>query len=266
MDSAQALLIALISLLGLAVGSFLNVVIARVPEGISVVSPRSRCPQCQAALASRDNIPLISWVILRGKCRDCASPISPRYPMVELITAVIWGALTAWTLTRGSVGTLPLLLISSAILISLFFIDLDHRRLPDPLTFLMYPVALVGLVIDGFVTGDWPVGSALIGAGIWLLAIGGIWFLSGGRGMGMGDVKLAPALGLILGWWGIGPAVVGLFAAWLIGGVVAVVLLLARRARSGTAIPFGPFLIIGFAIGLLAGRGITAAYVGSLGF
>jgi leader peptidase (prepilin peptidase)/N-methyltransferase len=266
MDSSQWLLVGLLALVGLAVGSFLNVVIARVPEGASVVSPRSRCPRCETELSNRDNIPLLSWIRLRGKCRSCAAPISARYPIVELTTALIWAALTAHAISASILGLLPLLLVSSAILIALFVIDLDCKRLPDPLTYLMYPVAIAGLVIDGLVTGDWPILSALAGAGAWLMAIGGIWFLSGGRGMGMGDVKLAPSLGLILGWVGVGSAVVGLLAAWLIGGVVAVGLLVARRARSGTAIPFGPFLIAGFALGLLAGAPVANAYLASLGF
>jgi leader peptidase (prepilin peptidase)/N-methyltransferase len=266
MDSSQWLIVGVLALVGLAVGSFLNVVIARVPEGDSVVSPRSRCPRCRTELSNRDNIPLLSWALLRGKCRNCATPISVRYPIVELATALMWAALTVYAIAVSTLGLLPLLLVSSAILLALFVIDLDCKRLPDPLTYLMYPVAIVGLVIDGLVTGDWPILSALAGAGAWLMAIGGIWFLSGGRGMGMGDVKLAPSLGLILGWVGVGSAVVGLLTAWLIGGVVAVSLLVTRRARSGTAIPFGPFLIAGFALGLLAGAPVADAYLASLGF
>jgi leader peptidase (prepilin peptidase)/N-methyltransferase len=265
MDSLEILVIAVLALLGLAVGSFLNVVIARVPEGASVISPRSRCPRCQTELANRDNIPVLSWLVLRGRCRSCSTPISTRYPIVEIATAIVWAGMTAYVLARDSIGLLPLLLISSAILIALFVIDLDHKRLPDRLTLLMYPVAVGGLVIDGLATGKWPILPALAGAGCWLLAIGGIWFLSGGRGMGMGDVKLAPSLGLILGWIGVGPAVVGLMAAWLIGGAVAIGLVIARRARTGTAIPFGPFLIGGFCIGLLLGASIADAYVGALG-
>lgn len=266
MNSLEILVVALLALFGLAVGSFLNVVIARVPESVSVIAPRSRCPRCHTELANRDNIPVLSWLALRGKCRTCSAPISKRYPLIEAVTAIVWAGLGVYVLTRDSVGLLPLLLVSSAILIALFVIDLDHKRLPDPLTFLMYPVAAGGLAIDGLATGDWPIIPALTGAGCWLLAIGGIWFLSGGRGMGMGDVKLAPSLGLILGWIGVGPAIVGLMAAWLIGGAVAIGLILSRRARSGTAIPFGPFLIGGFVIGLLLGAPLADAYVGSLGF
>ncbi|MGI9136436.1 MAG: prepilin peptidase [Candidatus Nanopelagicales bacterium] len=265
MAPLQILTIAVVALVGLAVGSFLNVVIARVPDGSSVISPRSKCPRCETELANRDNIPILSWLALRGKCRTCSTPISPRYPIVEIATAIIWAGIAAYTVARDAIWLLPLLLVASAILIALFVIDLDHKRLPDRLTFLLYPVAVAGLVIDGLATGEWPIIPALAGAGCWLFAIGGIWFLSGGRGMGMGDVKLAPSLGLILGWIGVGPAVVGLMAAWLIGGAVAIGLLVARRARSGTAIPFGPFLIGGFAIGLVFGTSVAEAYIGALG-
>ena len=259
------MIIGVLALVGLAVGSFLNVVIDRVPAGESLVSPRSQCPHCVTERSNRVNIPLFSWIILRGRCRACAVPISVRYPIAELVTALVWAGLTAHAFAAGILGLLPLLLVSSSILIALFVIDLDHKRLPDALTYLMYPVAAVGLLVDGLITGSWPLGPALAGAGIWLLAIGGIWFLSGGRGMGMGDVKLAPTLGLILGWVGVGSAVVGLMSAWLIGGFVAIGLMLARRARAGTAIPFGPFLIVGFAVGLLFGADITEAYLDSLG-
>ena len=266
MIALPLLLIALLSFLGLGVGSFLNVVITRVPEGASVIPPRSSCPQCEAVLANRDSIPVLSWLRLRGRCRSCLSPISVRYPIVEFVTAITWAGLTAYAMTYDKLGLLPLMLCASAILISLFVIDLDHKRLPDPLTFLMYPVAILGLAIDGLATGNWSIGSALVGAAIWLPPIGGIWFLSGGCGMGMGDVKLAPALGLILGWMSVGSAVVGLFSGWLIGGGVAIVLMLSGRARSGTAIPFGPFLIGGFAIGMLVGAVLSDAYMGAVGF
>ena len=259
-------LIVVLALLGLAVGSFLNVVITRVPKGASVIQPRPKCPTCEIKLSLRDRISVLSWLLLQGRCRGCESPISARYPIVEIVTAAAWVGLATYALMRDALGLLPLMLCASAILISLFVIDLDHKRLPDRLTFLMYPVAIIGLAIDGLVTGSWPIGSALMGAAIWLLPIGSIWLLSGGRGMGMGDVKLAPALGLILGWVSVGSAVVGLASGWLIGGVVSIVLIIVGRARSGTSIPFGPFLIAGFGIGLAAGTVISDAYLGAVGF
>jgi leader peptidase (prepilin peptidase)/N-methyltransferase len=260
------LLIALLALLGLAVGSFLNVVITRVPEGASVIQPKPKCPTCEFKFCLRDRIPVLSWLLRHGRCRGCESPISARYPIVEIVTAVAWAGLATYALMCNALGLLPLMLCASAILISLFVIDLDHKRLPDRLTFLMYPVAIIGLAIDGLATGSWPIGSALLGAAIWLIPIGGIWLFSVGRGMGMGDVKLAPALGLILGWVSVGSTVVGLASGWLIGGVVSIVLILVGRARSGTSIPFGPFLIAGFGIGLAAGAVISDAYLGAVGF
>jgi len=265
MGYSQGMFIGALALVGLVVGSSLNVVIVRVPAGESAFSPRSKCPNCVTERSTRDSIPLLGWILLRGSCRTCAMPISVRFPIVELVTALVWAGLTAHAFAAGILGLLPLLLVSSAILIALFVIDLEHKRLPDALTYLMYPVAAVGLLVDGLITGSWQGGSALVGAGIWLMSIGGIWLLSGGRGMGMGDVKLAPTLGLILGWVGVGSSVVGLMSAWLIGGFVAITLMLTRRARKGTTIPFGPFLIVGFAVGLLFGADITEAYLDSLG-
>ena len=174
MIALPLLLITLLALLGLAVGSFLNVVITRIPEGESVIQPRTKCPTCETQLGYRDSIPVLSWLRLRGRCRSCSSPISVRYPMVEVVTAITWAGLAAYSMTFDTLGLLPLMLSASAILISLFVIDLDHKRLPDPLTFLMYPVAVIGLAIDGLATGNWPICSALLGAVIWLLPIGGM--------------------------------------------------------------------------------------------
>ena len=137
MDPLQLLGLTLLTLTGLAVGSFLNVVIARIPVRASVVTPRSKCPHCDTELANRDNIPLLSWLVLRGRCRTCAAPISARYPIVEMVTALAWAGLTAYAFTAEVLGLLPLLLVASAILIALFVIDLDHKRLPDALTYLL---------------------------------------------------------------------------------------------------------------------------------
>lgn len=265
MENSQALIIGMAALIGLAVGSFLNLVIARVPARESVLAPLLRCARCSSGLINRHNIPFLKCGKLRWRHCSRLGPISGRDVIVIAVTALVFAGLTAHALITSTLGLLPLLLVSCAILIALFVIDLDHSRLPNALTYLMYPVAVVGLFIDGLVTGNWAIGSALIGAGIWLLALGGIWVLSGGRAMGMGDVKLAPALGLILGWVGVGSSVVGLLSAWLMGGFVAMGLLLSRRARKGTAIAFGPFLIGGFAIGLLFGEAIADSYVGTLG-
>lgn len=267
-DPLDGFLIVGLAVLGVIVGSFLNVVIARVPAGASIVRPRSSCPGCGAFIEGRDNIPLLSWLILRGRCRNCHEPISARYPLVEALTGVVWAVTGLWSLGQPGAWVsplLPTLLLVASAGIALVFIDLDCRRLPDAIVLPLWPATTAGLVLAGVLSGDWPVSRALMGAGLWLLVIGGIWLATGGRGMGRGDVKLAPLLGLVLGWIGWGPASVGLAAAWLIGGLTAVILLAAGRTSRRQAIPFGPFLLIGYLIGVLAGSALLDAYLRGTG-
>lgn len=255
----------LIGGLGLLVGSFLNVVIARVPAGESIVRPRSSCPKCHHEIRHRDNIPVISYVILRGRCRDCGTSISWRYPLVEVCNAVLWLVMASWALTQNSLQLLPLLIVLSSAGLALFCIDLDTHRLPNAIVLWLYPVTLIGLGLAGVLSGEWPIVPALVGAGIWLLVFGGIWLISGGRALGFGDVKLAPVLGVTLGWIGWGPAIVGLLAVWVLGGVFAVALLVTGRAKRGTALALGPFMIIGFVLGVLAGGPAFSWYLGTNG-
>jgi leader peptidase (prepilin peptidase) / N-methyltransferase len=247
---------------GLVVGSFLNVVIYRVPRDLSIVRPGSACPGCHTPISPRDNIPLLSWLLLRGRCRTCGTPISPRYPLVELLNAVVWLLLGWWAIgPDGILGLLPLLLILASAGVALFFIDVEHHRLPDAIVLPLYPVTLAGLVLAGVLSGEWPISSMLVGLAAWVLVIGGLWLLTAGRGMGFGDVKLAPVLGATLGWVGIWPAIVALFAAFLLGAVVGLGLMAARRAGRRSALPFGPFLLVGALVGLFAGEAIGDAYV-----
>jgi len=257
------LLLVLAGVLGLAVGSFLNVVIGRVPAGESVIRPASHCPACGATISARDNIPVLSWLLLRGKCRSCGCRIPARYPLVEIGTAVLWVA-TTWFALAAEPALTPLLLVQVTFLIALLAIDLEHHRLPDALTLPLYPITAAGLLLAWWLSGTAEWISALIGAAIWLVLVGGIWLISGGRAMGFGDVKLAPVLGATLGWVGIGNSVAGLLLAWVIGGIVGIVLLARGRAR-GAALAFGPFLILGFALGLVVGGALTDAYLGFLG-
>jgi leader peptidase (prepilin peptidase)/N-methyltransferase len=252
--------------LGLIVGSFLNVVIYRVPLGLSVIRPGSACPTCHAPITARDNIPLLSWLLLRRRCRHCHEPISARYPAVELLTSVVWVSLGWWCVqSPGRLSLLPVLLILGAAAVALALIDIEHHRLPDAIVLPLYPITLVGLLVAGILSGDWNWSGALIGAACWLLPIGGLWFFTGGRGMGMGDVKLAPVLGGTLGWIAVGSALVGLLAAFVLGGLVGAALLIGRRAGRGTQIPFGPYLLMGAAVGLLLGEQLWTAYLGSMG-
>ena len=244
--------------LGLLLGSFLNVVIHRVPAGLSVITPRSSCPTCFTQIRSRDNIPVFSWILLRGRCRDCSAPISTRYPTVELVTAVLFGLLAWWF---GFVGVLPILLYLAAIGVALFMIDLDHQRLPDAIVLPAYGAVVAGLVLAGLIDGDWPWIRSLASAAIWFFMFAIPWFATAGRGMGFGDVKLAPLLGAVLGWLGWGASLVGLMAGFFFGAVVGVLLIAAAKAGRKSRVPYGPFMLIGAFFGALTGNTLAVAYL-----
>jgi leader peptidase (prepilin peptidase)/N-methyltransferase len=269
-----------LAVLGTAVGSFLNVVVYRVPRGLSVVHPPSACPRCGNGIRARDNLPVLSWLLLRGRCRDCHSAISARYPLVEVGTAVFfgvvgWRALDVFTDDRAGFVTgaravgialaLAAFLYLAAVSIALALIDLDTHRLPDPIVLPAYLVAAVLLGAAALVTGDY---GRLLGAGVGLVALWGAYFLMAmlyPGGMGFGDVKLAGVLGLFLGWLGWGPLVVGSFAAFLLGGVFALVLLATRRVNRKGGIPFGPWMLAGAWVGILAGESIWYSYLALYG-
>lgn len=252
----------LCGVLGLLVGSFLNVVIWRVPRGESIVSPPSACPRCGAQIRARDNVPVLSWLILRGRCRDCGAPISARYPLVEAATGVLFAAVGWWA---GFSAELPAFLYLAAIGVALTMIDLDTNRLPNAIVLPSYPVALVLLAVASWANDDWvALGRGAIGAAALYAFYFGLMVLRPG-GMGFGDVKLAGVLGLYLGWLGWSSLVVGAFAAFLVGGIVSIVLLLSRRATRKSRIPFGPYMLIGAGIGIVAGEALGSAYLSLLG-
>jgi len=244
---------------GLLVGSFLNVVIWRVPRGESVVRPASRCPGCGGALRLVDNVPVVSWLLLRGRCRSCAAAIPARYPLVEVSTAVLF-ALVGWRV--GLTPELPAYLYLSGVGLALAVIDLDHRRLPDALTLPSYAVLTVLLGVASLVLGD---GWALVRAGLGMAALYAFYFvvmLVQPRGMGFGDVKLAGVLGLALGWLGWGELVTGAFLGFLYGAGVSLLLLASRRATRKSLVPFGPFMVAGAITAVLVGDRLLAAYLG----
>jgi len=252
-----ALLAVLVGLLGLAVGSFLNVVVYRVPLGESVVRPRSHCPGCGAGIRPRDEIPVASWVLLRGRCRDCGTRISIRYPVVELTTGLLFALLA---IRFGASWELPAYLYLAAVGVALAAIDLDTKRLPDRLTLPSYPVAVVLLGVAAL-AGDAP--GDLVRALLGMVALGGAYFLLAfiyPAGMGLGDVKLAGVLGLYLAYLGWGTLVVGFAAGFLLGGVFAIALLVAGRAGRKTGIPFGPFMIAGAFVAVFFGTALASAY------
>jgi leader peptidase (prepilin peptidase) / N-methyltransferase len=253
---SDAWLRALVALpFGLAVGSFMTVVIDRVPKGESVVAPRSRCPACGAAIATRDNIPVVSWVLLRGRCRSCGEPISVEYPLTELVTAaLVVGA--AAHFERIWVGVMMAALLAMMPAVSI--IDIRHRIIPNK---LMYP-SLIGfpiyvVVAWAFHGGTDPVRAAegflLYGGGLFVIAL-----IS--RGMGMGDVKLAALIGVVMGAVGLRYVGVAAGAAILLGGLGGIAALLIGRGRKA-AIPFGPYLAAGAVVAAFLTEPIASWYL-----
>lgn len=239
----------LVGLLGAAIGSFLNVVVHRLPRGESVVAPGSRCPGCGTPLAPYDNIPVLSWLLLRGRCRHCGAGISPRYPLVELLSALVFVAVA---LVRGVDDDLVQELPFAAVLIAAAAIDLEHRIVPNR---LVAPAAVYGVAAAAVVKTDQLIEFLVAGAGAFLAMLGVA--LAYPRGMGMGDVKLAGVMGLYLGL----AVVPALLAGFLAGSVVGVTIMARHGAAARKqAIPFGPFLALGGLLGLLAGPELVDLY------
>ena len=251
------LLVAGAALLGLLIGSILNVVVYRVPRGESVARPPSACPACGTAIRPRDNIPVLSWLLLRGRCRDCSSGISVRYPLVEAGTA---GLFAVMALRFGADPVLPAYLYLAAVGIALALIDLDCKRLPDVLTLPSYVVAAVLLgsaALLGSDSGDYS--TALLGGAAMFAGYFALCFAYP-AGMGFGDVKLSGVLGMYTAWLGWGAWSVGLFLGFLLGGVFGVLLIALRRGGRKTAVPFGPFMLLGALIAILVGTEIAQGY------
>ena len=258
--------------LGSVIGSFLNVVIFRVPAGRSIVAPPSACGSCGHEIRARDNVPVLSWLLLRGKCRDCAAPISIRYPLVEAATALLFVAVAlrfplSFETGADAASTL-LTLIAFAYLasvsIALAMIDIDTRTLPNRIVLPAYLVGAALLVASSWTAGDFgELGRAAIG----MLGLGALYLvlaLATG-GMGLGDVKLAGVLGLFLGWLGWDVLVVGALAGFILGGLWAVVLIVTRRARRGSSVPFGPWMLAGAWLAIFGGSWIAQSYLGLAG-
>ncbi|MDN4486707.1 prepilin peptidase [Demequina sp. SYSU T00039] len=249
-------------LLGLLLGSFANVLIYRVPEGLSVVSPPSACPACGERIKAQYNVPVIGWLVLRGRCADCGVPISKRYPLVELGTGVAFAATAAW---NGLDWMLPVLLALVYFGIVLTAIDLEHRRLPDPLTVAFAVAVATSTIAFSVAEGEW---SGAVRAVIGAAALGGLYllaFIVYPKGMGFGDVKLAPSIGALLGLIGWPALVVGGFAAFLWGAAAGVVAMARTRRGRGVAIPFGPWMFAGAVTGIVVGPTVSGWYLEMVG-
>ncbi|QNA98965.1 A24 family peptidase [Massilia sp. Se16.2.3] len=261
-------------LFGLLIGSFLNVVIHRVPKMMqresdnyvahesgkelphtdryNLMVPRSACPHCGHQISALENIPVVSWLALRGKCRNCKAPISPRYPAVELLTGIL-SALLVWTFGSGIAGLATLLFLY--LLIAMTFIDFDTQLLPDDLT---YPLLWAGLLVN--LNGTFvPLRDAVIGAAAGYLVLWSVYWIfklvRGKEGMGYGDFKLLAALGAWLGWQML-PAIILLSS--VVGAVVGISLIVFARRGRDNPIPFGPYLAAAGLIALLYGPQLTA--------
>jgi leader peptidase (prepilin peptidase)/N-methyltransferase len=237
---------------GLAVGSFLNVVVHRLPLGENLNHPGSHCPNCGHEVRNRDNVPVVSWLLLRGRCRDCRHPISARYPTLEAVTAVLWVAVVAAKWDDGLQIALGIVLVT--LMVAVVPIDLEHRLILNKLT---YPAAVlapvIGLLLDpGYVPEQLASGAAA--GGFFLLAA-----LAYPRGMGLGDVKLAFVMGLYLGR-AVAPAV---FLALITGVLVGLVVIARLGQAEGrkVQVPFGPFLALGSVVALFVGEDLVDSYV-----
>jgi leader peptidase (prepilin peptidase)/N-methyltransferase len=251
----MSLTLVFVALLGLAVGSFLNVCIYRIPRKESLLRPPSRCPACRRPLAWADNVPIVSWFVLHGRCRACGARIPVMYPLVEAITAAAFVVVyLLWGLTP--LGVVRLLLACA--LIVLFVIDLQHRILPNVITL---PGILVGFASSLFLPpgGLDSLLGILLGGGLLLVIAEGYYRIRGVEGLGMGDVKLLAMIGAFLGWKLV---VLTLVLASFAGSVVGVGLIASGRGDMKLALPFGTFLAIGAAVAAVWGEPIVAWYLG----
>jgi len=239
--------------IGLCIGSFLNVVIYRLPIGQSIVTPPSRCRNCSYLLQWYDNIPVFSWLFLGGRCRKCGVGVSIQYPIVELITAALF-VLVIWMTPPGPLLATRLILVG--ILIALFGIDLEHQILPNVITL---PGIAVGVLLSLIAPPGWKDAliGVLLGGGV-LYAIAGAYYLwRREEGMGMGDVKMLAMIGAFLGWKAV---LVTLVLSSFAGAIIGVALMAVQRGTMKFALPFGTFLAIGAIVAMFAGEPLVAWY------
>ena len=252
--------------LGAATGSFLNVAIYRLPRGESVVAPRSHCTRCERVIPWYDNIPVLSWFLLRGRCRGCGEPFSIRYPVVEAMTGVL---LLALSVQLGWGIALGFAFYFACSLLVVTYIDLDHRIIPDRVTLPGIGVALALALLNAWYAPpeyrwvalqSWAIGT-LVGGGILWVVAWAYQLATGREGMGGGDIKLLAMIGAFLGWQGV---LLSLLLASFIGSIIGVGIMLLRGADTRLAIPFGPFLALGALVALFWGDALIGWYLSSM--
>jgi leader peptidase (prepilin peptidase) / N-methyltransferase len=259
--STPLIVVAFVGILGMAVGSFLNVVIYRVPREESLIAPDSHCPRCNTPIKWRHNVPVLGWLMLRGKCAACRLPISVRYPIVEAGTGLLFAAIT---MRFGTTMQLPAYLYLAAIGVTLAMIDFDVRRLPDSIVLPSDIVSVLLLMPAGAVQADWySAQRALFG----MIALWVVYFalaLAYPNGMGFSDVKLAGLLGLYLGWLSWGAVLIGVFGGFVVSGAGGAALAATRRgARSGVVV-FGPSMIAAALLSVFVAAPVTDWYASIL--
>jgi len=246
------------ALVGLVTGSYLNVVIHRLPRGESTVLPRSHCPWCGGVIRARDNLPVVSYLLLRGRCRRCGAPISWRYPALEALTALLFVAVVErFGFTLEALAGL----VFGCLLLVLAAIDLDHFLLPDKLTL---PGILLGLAAQFSLPRTSLLDALLgvaVGAGLLILVINFWFWIRGEEGMGMGDVNMLAMIGAFLGWQGV---IVALFGGALAGALVGLGLMAARKLDLTSKLPFGTFLAVGALVALFSRGRLVDAYMSLL--
>jgi leader peptidase (prepilin peptidase) / N-methyltransferase len=259
------LLTSLAGVLGLIFGSFATVVAYRVPKRESVVTGRSKCPSCGRTIGALENIPVVSWIALRGRCRHCGERISVRYPLIELATGLLF-ALAAWRFGVTVTGVVYAAFFWALVVLTV--IDLEHKLLPNRIVYPTFLAGWVGLVVAALVDSELA-GARLRSAAFGMLVFGGFLFAVAfvyPAGMGLGDVKLAFALGAFLGYaGGVRLVLMGMFLSFVLGGIIGVVAMQVTGAGRKMQIPFGPFLAGGTVIAVAVGQRLLNVYLDFLG-
>ena len=261
MNPAPWPIVVIVGVLGLAIGSFLNVVIHRVPRGESVVHPPSHCPSCNTELKGRHNVPVVSWLVLRGRCAFCRAPISVRYPLVEAVTGLLFAGLT---LRFGLTAELPAFLYLAAVAVTLAMIEVDVRRLPDSIVMPSYIVAIALLMPAGAENGDWHGAQRSLAGMLALVALLFAFAIAFPNGLGFGDVKLAGLLGLYLAWLSWDALFLGVITTFVIAGVGGRAVVASGRAERTAVFPLGPSLAAASVLAVFVAVPVTAWYASLL--